>query len=289
MDYGMLLARKFKPAVVVVGSYDDVVERNAWLIADTSEATPPERQMRDFTGAISLEAFYNRVKEWITEGTPAVVAGGMLPDGAYMIGPQGSTLKDMLMMDSSQSLFLPLVGAALVTAAATSSRRDILHWYTSCKQCGRHVCSPACEPNCCTPVSNATQRYFAGATLDQMGCDAAVVPTNSSLVCSAGKIFGVQNGTAPLFWLSHAGNDSYRIFAVNTGLVLTQQGGAASMVTQEWPVAASAAQLWRLERAAANSLRVSGSSPDLQWQLSQGRVVLGPVGGQWSFGPVATL
>jgi len=284
LDYGMLLALKYKPRVVIVGSYDDVMERNAWLVADTSEGTPPERQMRDMTGAISSDAFYNRVKQWI-RGTPRTMmrTGAVLPDGAYHIGPSND-VGDHVILNSSQSLFLPETGAALISTAATGARRDVLHWYTSCNVCGRQVCSPGCQPHCCMAVANATQRFFVGATRAQLGCDTMAVRKDAALVCDDGKIFGVQNGTAPLFWLSHAGNNSYHIFALNTGLVLTAQGGT---VTQQWPTANSASQLWRLEGVTADSLTVVSSNIDteLEWRMNQeGSVALEPAPGtRWAF------
>lgn len=83
LDYNFALARKSKPAYVVIGSYDDPTERNTWLVSDTSHCEPG-RQMRDKTGAISATAHYERVCQW-TKGKPHVEPGGLLPDGAYRI------------------------------------------------------------------------------------------------------------------------------------------------------------------------------------------------------------
>lgn len=84
LDYGFILARRNRPHYLIVGSFDDVHERNAWLEADTANA---ERgwQMRDITGAISTDAWYRRVREWVLRGKPAVVAGGLIRDGAYRV------------------------------------------------------------------------------------------------------------------------------------------------------------------------------------------------------------
>jgi hypothetical protein len=81
LDYNFALARKSNPAYVIVGSYDDPTERNAWLISDTAHCELG-RQMRDKTGALSSSAYYDRVREWVA-GKPAVEPGGLLRDGAY--------------------------------------------------------------------------------------------------------------------------------------------------------------------------------------------------------------
>ena len=292
-DYGMLLAAKLRPAVVVVGSYDDVAERNAWLVADTSEDVPPERQMRDYDGALSNDALYNRVRAWSSGRPPASVPGGMLRDGAYRIRSIDAVMG--LMLASTESSYVPSVGAKLVAASPSSGRRNVLHWYTSCEQCGRQVCRPGCEPYCCTQVADARRQYFDGATVSQIGCG-PVLPTSAPLVCSGSDIYGVQNGTAPLFWLSHAGNSTYRIFALSTGLLLSsaQQDGRGiigTAVTQEWPKAHSLAQLWVLEGSSADGFHVgSTGESQLQWELSkQGGVVLGAEGERWTFEPELTM
>lgn len=84
LDYGFLVARRAGPAVCVVGSYDDVHERNAWMVADTS-AAKRGWQGRDITGALSTDAYYRRVCDWILRGKPSVIAGGAIPDGTYRV------------------------------------------------------------------------------------------------------------------------------------------------------------------------------------------------------------
>lgn len=97
LNYNFLLARKSNPAYIIVGSYDDLDERNGWLVANTTNCIPG-LQMRDKNGAISTDAYYNRVKEWIS-GNPSSVAGGIIPDGCYRVLNQNSnqylTLKDI--------------------------------------------------------------------------------------------------------------------------------------------------------------------------------------------------
>jgi hypothetical protein len=101
LDYGFLLARKSTPHYLIVGSFDDMRERNGWMIADTSEASfnhrvlvpltedkegTPGLQMRNVEGEISSDAFYNRVQEWLTSGDASpFYPGGILPDGAYQM------------------------------------------------------------------------------------------------------------------------------------------------------------------------------------------------------------
>jgi hypothetical protein len=83
LDYNFALAKRQKPDFIIVGSYDDIFERNSWLVADTA-ACIPGRQMRDPTGAISATAYYDRVRQWI-RGQPSVVPGGRLKDGSYQM------------------------------------------------------------------------------------------------------------------------------------------------------------------------------------------------------------
>ncbi len=101
LDYGFLLARRSHPKYLIVSSYDDMRERNGWAVADTANAsfnyrvlvrdTPdtegtPGLQMRNVLGQVSSDAFYNRVKEWLTKGTASpFYPGGMIADGAYLM------------------------------------------------------------------------------------------------------------------------------------------------------------------------------------------------------------
>merc|ERR1712178_330507 len=138
----MLVALSNNAKIVVMGSYDDVVERNAWLVADTSDV-PLERQMRGTDGALSTTAFYERVKEW-AHRIPSSAADGPLSDGAYMILGSGAAAGGLMMQGNSAAVNTPLVAVT-----PDSGRRDILHWYSSCNQCGRSVCQPTCQPHCC--------------------------------------------------------------------------------------------------------------------------------------------
>ncbi|HEX5554748.1 MAG TPA: RICIN domain-containing protein [Chitinophagaceae bacterium] len=83
LDYNFLLARKNDPRYVIVGSYDDLDERNGWLTANTENCVPG-LQMRDKDGSLRSDAYYKRVKEWVS-GKPDFVAGGLIPDGCYRI------------------------------------------------------------------------------------------------------------------------------------------------------------------------------------------------------------
>lgn len=83
LDYGFITARRHGTRFVVVGSFDDISERNAWFVADTTQA-PPCMQARGCDGALSTDAYYTRVKEWLAD-SPSVVQGGLIPDGAYLV------------------------------------------------------------------------------------------------------------------------------------------------------------------------------------------------------------
>lgn len=84
LDYGFAIARRSHPKVLMVGSFDDVHERNAWMVADTKNAKT-SWQMRDISGALSTEAYYNRVRAWVRDGKAPVIAGGVIRDGAYQV------------------------------------------------------------------------------------------------------------------------------------------------------------------------------------------------------------
>ena len=85
MDYGFLVAAEHHPRYLIAGSFDDVHERNGWFRCDTRHATPCW-QMRDVTGAISVDVYYERVKTWLKEGAAQpFFPGGSLKDGAYRL------------------------------------------------------------------------------------------------------------------------------------------------------------------------------------------------------------
>lgn len=101
LDYGFLLARQIGPKYLIVGSYDDMRERNGWILSDTTNASfnhrvlvantednegTPGLQMRNVEGEISTDAFYNRVKEWLTLDTASpYYPDGIINDGVYLI------------------------------------------------------------------------------------------------------------------------------------------------------------------------------------------------------------
>lgn len=91
LDYGFIVAQRARPRYLVVGSFDDVHERNAWMVADTRGAAPGW-QMRDITGAFSTDAWYRRVSDWVLKGKPQTVPGGLIRDGAYRVAASDGRL-----------------------------------------------------------------------------------------------------------------------------------------------------------------------------------------------------
>ncbi|MEI7900371.1 MAG: RICIN domain-containing protein [bacterium] len=81
-DYNMLIARRSRPKHVIIGSYDDMHERNSWIKIDTAGADRGA-QMRDIQGKVSADTYYDRVKSWIRGNAPVFVKGGIIKDGAY--------------------------------------------------------------------------------------------------------------------------------------------------------------------------------------------------------------
>ncbi|NDP21136.1 MAG: RICIN domain-containing protein [Paludibacter sp.] len=91
LDYNFLIARKNNPQYIIVGSYDDIHERNGWLIANTT-GSDPGMQFRDKFGAISTDAYYNRVKEWTSGANISSIPSGLILDGCYNIRNKKSNL-----------------------------------------------------------------------------------------------------------------------------------------------------------------------------------------------------
>ena len=84
LDYSFIVARQNKPKYLIVGSYDDIHERNGWFVANTTNSIHG-MQMRDKTGAVSNDAYFNRVKEWTAGGAISSVGGGLVKDGCYSL------------------------------------------------------------------------------------------------------------------------------------------------------------------------------------------------------------
>ena len=91
LDYNFLVARKSNPRYIIVGSYDDIRERNGWLICNTTNSASG-MQMRDKFGAITTDGYYNRVKEWIDGGPVSYISGGLIKDGCYIVKNKKSGL-----------------------------------------------------------------------------------------------------------------------------------------------------------------------------------------------------
>lgn len=124
LDYTFALAKQQKPAYTIVGSYDDILERNSWLVADTSGAVPG-KQMRDPQGALSTTAYYRRVKEW-TSGNLSFVRGGYLRDGAYRIFNRSSEKPARIAQAATAGSYQGTVGApgAVLEQATPNQARD---------------------------------------------------------------------------------------------------------------------------------------------------------------------
>ena len=91
LDYNFFIARQNNPAFVIVGSYDDIHERNGWLIANTT-GSEQGMQMRDKFGAISTDAYNKRVIEWMSGANVSTISGGIIQDGCYKIRNKRSNL-----------------------------------------------------------------------------------------------------------------------------------------------------------------------------------------------------
>ena len=84
LDYNFLKAKEARPRMLVVGSFDDVCERNSWMPVDTTQA-PACLQQKNIYGEPDETYYYQRVCDWLSERGPYTVPGGSLPDGAYRL------------------------------------------------------------------------------------------------------------------------------------------------------------------------------------------------------------
>ncbi len=100
LDFSFLAAAESNPRFWIIGSMDDLFERNGWMKMDTANAFYQSRldpdptlyrtsgkglQLRDVNGAISTDVYYERVKSWNTGTVKPFYAGGLLADGAYTV------------------------------------------------------------------------------------------------------------------------------------------------------------------------------------------------------------
>jgi hypothetical protein len=122
LDYNFIIARQNKPRYIIVGSYDDIHERNGWLIANTTNSFHG-MQMRDKTGAISNDAYFNRVKEWTAGGAISYISGGLIPDGCYTITNKKSSLALQLRLGNG------VAGSLLEQCSTPAFPMNIYFWF----------------------------------------------------------------------------------------------------------------------------------------------------------------
>jgi len=211
LDYGFALASKSNPAYVIVGSYDDPSERNSWLVSDTSHCEPG-RQMRDWTGALSPAAYYDRVAQWIA-GKPSLVPGGLLPDGAYRIISRAHAAPLGIVASEKSNQGTP--GAAL------------------------GVCAPAKAPQGCFWL------YHLGGNCYR------IITLESGLALEASNKGVAQNWDSSepsQHWvLSRGSHGCVRLINSATGLALTLQDGSVGAHASLHPPSSDRDQQWRLE------------------------------------------
>lgn len=121
LDYNFLLVKQNNPKYIIIGSYDDMNERNGWLVANTSNCIPG-MQMRDKNGAISNDAYYNRIKEWIS-GNPTSIPGGYILDGCYRVINQNSGKVFNLQGGDGK------IGARLIQVTKSNERLNDYYWF----------------------------------------------------------------------------------------------------------------------------------------------------------------
>ena len=142
LDFCFLARNEAKPTYTIVGSIDDMSERNGWAIMDTTNAVQQSQdgpgkpvvesmgdglQMRDINGNISFDAYYNRVKSWIAGEAKAYNAGGVIPDGAYTItgassGKQFGVIRPKVRSEND-------IGAAFVQDTYLYTDMESYYWF----------------------------------------------------------------------------------------------------------------------------------------------------------------
>ena len=142
LDFCFLARNEAKPKYTIVGSMDDLFERNGWGIMDTTNAFyqqpldgNPEAnaqlgnglQMRDINGNISFDAYYNRVKSWIAGEAKAYNAGGVIPDGAYTI--TGASSGKQFGVTRPRPGMYNDVGASFIQDTHLNSDMETYYWF----------------------------------------------------------------------------------------------------------------------------------------------------------------
>lgn len=121
LDHNFTLAKSKSPKNIIVSSYDDVHERNGWMVMKTGNADDRGMQTRNIYGEVDSVVYYNRVSEWIN-GTPSSNAGGNIEDGAYRIGTSDD--KQIEVKDQIGSL-----GQKLCLTAKANTRKCLFYFY----------------------------------------------------------------------------------------------------------------------------------------------------------------
>ena len=114
LDYNFLKARAAAPRILIVGSFDDVCERNSWMPVDTTDA-PVWLHQRNPQGDIDPLYYYRRVCDWLSSAGPQTIPGGLLADGAYR-------------MQTSDGLSLTVPGREDETDGPVQLFADTLDW-----------------------------------------------------------------------------------------------------------------------------------------------------------------
>lgn len=85
LEYGFLLAQEANPKYIIVSSYDDLFERNSWLVADTSGSIVT-RHVHDYDGTLSTDTLHTRVVNFALYGArDGGVPGGIFDSGPYRL------------------------------------------------------------------------------------------------------------------------------------------------------------------------------------------------------------
>ncbi len=121
LDFNFALARRKSPKNVIVGSFDDVHERNSWIMMRSANADERGMQTRNIFGVTDSVVYYNRVVEWIN-GTPSFIPGGDVADGAYRIGSWDN--RQVEVKDQIGTL-----GQKLLIAAKANTRKALFYFY----------------------------------------------------------------------------------------------------------------------------------------------------------------
>lgn len=288
--YGMHALRRAEqqPWLAVLGSFDDVGERNLWLPAVTSNATPPAtRTMRTLQGEADSGAaradsgdwtvFYDTVRAFVTKGTLPVgnvraiaVAPSTGPAASLYVNPpypfnQGLANGSATALFRSNTSFpadqlFPLSDGSVLRQFRFQSRDDKavtsaaapIAIGTSCDPCGHPVCRRTLPGRLPNVNYSAAENVSDCDMLDGTGVSFVTPGARSGDMVAVQSAFRTQTlvYVAPATKQSLKDHDNVILWALASGLVYFASDDFArvQLAALDEKSAASGRHVWSLEQ-----------------------------------------